>query len=130
MTDRVALLAPLVAPRPVARPAAAAAAWPLPGWPAGAALAVLAVVALVLGWRRLRHLLAGWRLRRLAVRLRADAVPGDVGRLLPAVWRDLRRSGVDPTRLPEPARSLRDRLLYAPDAGPATLCVLLDALDR
>ena len=129
MIDRVAALAGIVAPSPVARPPASL--WwhgPL-GWSLGVVALALALVATVACVRRLRRGLARRRLRRLAGRLRQAAPQHvDVAAVLPSVWADMRRAGIAAAGLRGQARALRQHLLYARVQPPAVLRAFLDAL--
>lgn len=128
---RLPLLADIVPPRPVPRPAGFdfacgqhhAACW----WLAAA----LALAGCALAWRGARHLrrhLARGRLRRLASRLVAAPARTDVADLLPGVWAELRRAGFAPQAWSPRARALRERLLYARHAEAGLLAALLDEL--
>ena len=128
MIDRVAALADIVAPRPVAPPSGIAA-WSAPAaWWLGAALLLLA--GLVLAWaaRRLRRALARRRLRRLAARLRDHPDAVELERVLPGVWADLRRAGFERHTLQQATRAQRERLLYARRPPVDVLRALLEAL--
>lgn len=131
MIDRAAALADIVGPVAVARAPRLPPWAAVPGW----LLLSVVLVALVLGGgalllavrRRLLRQRARSRLRELASRLRAGAARLEVADVLRDVWRDLRRAGVPPPRSwPQPARTLRQQLLYARHPEPDALRALLD----
>lgn len=131
MIDRLAALADIVPPRPVAPPPAVSP------WQGGTTwwlavvvlLAVLALVVFAAGrWARqaLRRRRARARLLRTRARLRAGPADAPVAPLLAAVFEDLRRAGLPEPGAGDAARGPHQRLLYAREAGAAALCDYLD----
>lgn len=130
MIDRVAALADIVAPSPVARPQPVAWWHGSPGWLVGVVAMALLLGAALAGRRWLRRALARRRLQRLAVRLRQAAPPADMRAILPAVWADVERAGFDPARGSEPLRALGERLRYAREPSLELLCEFLEQVQR
>jgi hypothetical protein len=116
MIDRLAALADIVPPRPVA-PVHASAGWHIAAgrWLPALLLSgvfVLGLALAALGARRLRRAFA----RRRLSRLRAGPPDAPIARLLPRVLDDLRRAGLPEPGAGEPAWRLHQRLLYGREA--------------
>ncbi len=132
MTDRLAALADIVPPRPVALPS------PSPSWlgagghllPALVLLGLLLLVLGVAGARPLREALRRRRARRELLRILAElraAPPGkSIAPLLPRVLDQLRRAGLPDPAIGEPVRHLHQSLLYEREPGAALLCDYLE----
>ncbi|MBU6441510.1 MAG: DUF4381 family protein [Betaproteobacteria bacterium] len=131
MIDRLAALADIVPPRPVAAPPAVSPWQGGAGWWLAVALllAVLAFGVYAAGRRArqaLRRRRARARLLRTLARLRAGPPDAPVAPLLPAVFEDLRRAGLPEPGAGDAAHGPHQGLRYARDAGAAALCNYLD----
>ncbi|OIQ84821.1 hypothetical protein GALL_333560 [mine drainage metagenome] len=126
MIDRVAALADIVAPSPVARPQPTAWWHGSPGWLLGVVAIALLLGAALAGGLWLRRMLARRRLRDLAVRLRQTEPATDIRAILPGVWADLERAGFKATRWSGLARASGERLRYAREPSPETLREFLE----
>lgn len=127
MIDRLAALADIVPPRPVAPPPTVTPWQGGAGWWLAAALllAILAFGGYAAGRpvrQALRRRRARARLLRTLARLRAGPPDAQVAPLLPAVFEDLRRAGLPEPGAGDAARGPHQGLRYARDAGAAALC--------
>ncbi|MDA8095125.1 MAG: hypothetical protein M0T84_14700 [Betaproteobacteria bacterium] len=129
MINRLAKLADIVPPQPVARPALFWWHSPL-AWLAAAALALATAAAMVAIRRKLRRHAARRRLRRLAMQIRAGSRTMEFPAVMRQVLADAERSGAATRVLSSRARLYRDELLYSRQPTPARLGAFLDDLLR
>ena len=130
MIDRLAALADIVPPRPVA-PVHASAAWQVAAGRWLPALLLFGVIVLglllaALCSRPLRRAFARRRLARLRARLCDGPPDAPIAPWLPRVWDELRRAGLPEPGEGEPAKCLHQLLLYGRDAHARLLCQYLE----
>ncbi len=124
MINRLAALADIVPPRPVAPPSLApawrtAGAHPLPALVPLLLMLLLLLVIAAAGARRLREALRRSRARRELLRtlaeLRAAPPEAPIVPLVPRVLDELCRAGLPEPQIGDPARHLHQSLLYEPE---------------